>query len=83
MLEWILTKGRQDQRMCKDARLLASLLTRLNSYKSVSLLNFQSPGIVAGSPKGSTGCQYSTDPPSSAEMTKSNLGLYYPQNEQA
>ena len=55
----------------------ASTRTFLNSYKSVVLLNDQSPGIFFGSSNGSLGCQYSTNPPSSAEIIQSYLSLYY------
>ena len=53
------------------------LVTFLNSYRSVSLLYFQSFETFLGNEKGSTGCQYSTKPPSSAEITVSYLSLYY------
>ena len=49
----------------------------MNSYRSVSLLYFQSFGTFLGNEKGSAGCQYSTKPPSSAEITVSYLSLYY------
>jgi hypothetical protein len=52
-------------------------ITFLNSYRSVSLLYFQSFGTFLGNEKGSVGCQYSTKPPSSAEITVSYLSLYY------
>jgi len=51
--------------------------TFLNSYKSVWLLNDHNPGTLFGKSNCSLGLQYSTKPPSSAEMTQSNLSLYY------
>lgn len=51
--------------------------TFLNSYKSVSLLYFHRLGTFFGSPKGSVGCQYSMNPPSSAEITVSYRSLYW------
>jgi len=51
--------------------------TFLNSYKSVWLLNDHNPGTLFGNSNCSLGLQYSTKPPSSAEMTQSNLSLYY------
>ena len=51
--------------------------TFLNSYKSVWVLNDHNPGTLFGNSNCSPGLQYSTKPPSSAEMTQSNLSLYY------
>lgn len=50
--------------------------TFLNSYKSVELLNDHMPGIFFGNSKGSVGCQNSTNPFSSAEITVSYRSLY-------
>lgn len=49
-------------------------LVFLNWYKSVADLYCHSPG-TEGSPQGSEGCQYSTNPSSSAEMTQSYLAV--------
>src|SRR4051812_39945850 len=49
--------------------LLVVFFTFLNAYKSVSLLYDHILGMFFGSTKGSTGCQYSTKPSSSAEIT--------------
>lgn len=54
----------------------ANALTFLNSYRSVVLLNAHSPGTFFGSSNGSLDCQYSINPPSSAEITQSYLSLY-------
>ena len=51
--------------------------TFLNSYKSVWVLSDHNPGTLFGNSNCSLGLQYSTKPPSSAEMTQSNLSLYY------
>jgi len=51
------------------------ILTFLNSYKSVALLNDHMPGMLLGNPNGSAGFQYSTNPPSSADITVSYLSL--------
>lgn len=56
-----------------------SELTFLNSYRSVWLLNDHNPETFLGSSNGSVGCQYSMKPASSAEMTVSNLSLYWNQ----
>lgn len=59
----------------KDRRVIGR--TFLNSYRSVSLLYCHSFLRFLGRAKGSVGCQYSTNPPSSADITVSYLSLYW------
>lgn len=50
--------------------------TFLNSYRSVWFLYCHIPGTYFGCSNGSVGCQYSTNPASSAETTVSYRSLY-------
>ena len=68
--DYIVVSDRSAQKM------RTKMNTFLNSYKSVVLLYDQRPGTFFGKSNGSMGCQYSMNPPSSADNTVSYLSLY-------
>ena len=75
---WIrlaLLVGEGDGSVLQQHLLSMHKLTFLNSYKSVA--DLYSKSMDLGSSVGAVGSQYSTMPPTSAEITQSYTGLYW------